>query len=86
MFRSRREAGGLRDRPDLLTRSGAEPSRAGTAFRDPERTVVHPRYAEEDGPAAYIDRWVPEDGTLAEARAADAPGRLAAVEPRTYGA
>ncbi|MER6120289.1 hypothetical protein [Streptomyces sp. NPDC001743] len=48
--------------------------------------MVYPRYAEEDGPAAYFDRCVPEDGTLTEDRAADAPGRLAAVEPRTYGA
>lgn len=77
-------AAGLRDRPELLTRWGAELSWAGTSFRDPDRTVVYLRYAGEDGPPTYVEWGIPEDGTPPEERAADALNRLATADPRTY--
>lgn len=79
-------SGRARDRPELLTRWGAERNWAGTDFRDPDRTVLCLRYAGEDGSPAYSMGGMSEAGTPPEDRAAAAVHRLATEDPRAYGA
>ncbi|MEW2128438.1 hypothetical protein AB0891_32500 [Streptomyces sp. NPDC007259] len=76
---------GLRGRPDLLTRWNVRLGWTGTAFSDPEVTVISLLYDAEDGTARQILWRVPEDGTPPEDRAAAALDRLTREDPRTYG-
>ncbi|NED12293.1 hypothetical protein G3I33_12395 [Streptomyces sp. SID9124] len=78
-------AAGLRGRPDLLTRWNVRLGWTGTAFRDPDETVISLLYDAEDGTARQIIWRVPEDGTPPRERAAAALDRLTREDPRAYG-
>ncbi|WP_405898994.1 hypothetical protein OG242_17125 [Streptomyces sp. NBC_00727] len=76
---------GLRGRPDLLTRWNVRLGWTGTAFRDPDETVISLRYDSEDGSPRQLLWSIPDDGAPPQDRAAAALARLAAEDPRTYG-
>ncbi|MGW7595597.1 hypothetical protein ACWGK9_41870, partial [Streptomyces rubiginosohelvolus] len=78
-------ADGLRGRPDLLARWGVRFDWAGTAFRDPDETLVSLLYDVEQGHVRQLLWSVPEDGTPPEDRAAVALRRLGEEDPRAYG-
>ncbi|MEU0399497.1 hypothetical protein ABZ318_04475 [Streptomyces sp. NPDC006197] len=83
-------AAGLRDRPGLLARWGLRPGWTGTAFGEPDTTVVtYDDLPPADGgtpdtpPRQYL--WhLPEDGTPPERRAAAALRRFEEEDPRGY--
>ncbi|MGC4951300.1 hypothetical protein ACLQ2N_34650 [Streptomyces sp. DT224] len=76
---------GLRGRPDLLARWSVRFDWAGTAFRDPDQTLVSLLYDAEEGHVRQLLWHIPEDGTPPEDRAAAALRRLDEEDPRTYG-
>ncbi|NEC69275.1 hypothetical protein G3I41_32535 [Streptomyces sp. SID9727] len=78
-------ADGLRGRPDLLARWNIRFDWAGTAFRDPDETLVSLLYDVEEGHVRQLLWSIPEDGTPPEDRAAAALRRLEEADPRTYG-
>ncbi|WP_406285700.1 hypothetical protein [Streptomyces sp. NBC_00209] len=78
-------AAGLRGRPDLLARWSVRFDWAGTAFRDPDETLVSLLHDVEDGHVRQILWHIPEDGTPPEDRAAAALRRLSEEDPRAYG-
>ncbi|WP_405937926.1 hypothetical protein OG338_15770 [Streptomyces sp. NBC_00726] len=78
-------AAGLRGRPDLLTRWNVRLDWAGTAFSNPDDTLISLFYDGEDGYVRQIRWHIPEDGTPPEDRAAAALRRLGEEDPRAYG-
>ncbi|MGQ4485303.1 hypothetical protein ACN6LM_000282 [Streptomyces sp. SAS_281] len=78
-------ADGLRGRPDLLARWNVRFDWAGTAFSDPDKTLVSLLYDVEEGHVRQLLWSIPEDGTPPEDRAVAALRRLDEEDPRTYG-
>ncbi|WP_330312949.1 hypothetical protein OHS17_17755 [Streptomyces sp. NBC_00523] len=78
-------ADGLRGRPDLLARWNVRLDWAGTAFSNPEDTLISLFYDGEDGYVRQIRWHIAEDGTPPEDRAAAALRRLGEEDPRAYG-
>ncbi|MFF1921361.1 hypothetical protein ACFVW8_12410 [Streptomyces sp. NPDC058221] len=78
-------AAGLRDRPELLARWDVELDWVGTDFQDPDRTALALSHGHEDGFRRQSIRYIPEDGTPPEDRAAAALHRLGTEDPRTPG-
>ncbi|MFF9852119.1 hypothetical protein [Streptomyces litmocidini] len=83
-------AEGLRDRPGPLARWGLRPGWTGTAFGEPDTTVItYDDLPPADGGTPETPRrqylWhLPEDGTPPERRAAAALRRPAEEDPRGY--
>ncbi|MEU2025045.1 hypothetical protein ABZ565_23305 [Streptomyces sp. NPDC016469] len=78
-------ADGLRGRPDLLARWSVRFDWAGTAFNDPDETLISLLYDVEEGHVRQLLWRIPEDGIPPEERAVAALRRLGEEDPRAYG-